>query len=131
MTRARTRQNRRGFVLVTMAASALVIFGALGLSVDIGRMYVAKSEVQAFTDAAALAATLRLNGTNSASMPHELQRQTASTGGTSTARMCPVHRLISLPQWLGPGRQTRRRRRGIYAPVFERPCRFRCISWGW
>ena len=65
MTRARTRQNRRGFVLVTMAASALVIFGALGLSVDIGRMYVAKSEVQAFTDAAALAATLRLNGTNS------------------------------------------------------------------
>jgi Flp pilus assembly protein TadG len=58
----RSRSRRSGFVLITMAASALVMTGALGMAFDIGRMYIAKSELQSFADAAALAATLRLNG---------------------------------------------------------------------
>jgi hypothetical protein len=35
----------------------------IGLAIDIGRMYIAKSEVQNFTDSASLAASLELDGT--------------------------------------------------------------------
>ncbi len=59
------RSRRSGFVLVTMAAGALAMTGALGMAFDIGRMYIAKNELQTFADAAALAATLRLNGQGS------------------------------------------------------------------
>ena len=57
-------QREQGFVLVTMAVSAAVLFGALGLSVDLGRMFIAKNETQAFCDSAALSAALFLDGTN-------------------------------------------------------------------
>ena len=39
------------------------MIGMFGLTVDLGRIYVVKSEIQAFADAAAMAAALRLNGT--------------------------------------------------------------------
>ena len=51
-------------VALVVAASALVVMGLLGLSVDLGRIYVTKNEFQNFSDAAALAAAHRLNGTN-------------------------------------------------------------------
>ena len=53
----------RGYVLITMAAAAVALFGALGLAVDVGRLFIGKSEAQAFCDSAALAATMQLNGT--------------------------------------------------------------------
>ncbi len=68
--------RRRGFVLVTMALSAVVLFGALGLAVDIGRMYIAKNESQGYADAAALAAALKLDGTSTG----VTAAQTAATG---------------------------------------------------
>jgi Flp pilus assembly protein TadG len=46
-----------------MAVSAIVVFGCLGLSMDLGRVYVAKNEAQSYADAAALSAALKLNGT--------------------------------------------------------------------
>ena len=60
-----SKSRRSGFVLVTMAAGALAMTGALGMAFDVGRMYIAKNELQTFADAAALAATLRLNGQGS------------------------------------------------------------------
>ena len=54
--------EKRGFVLVTMALTAVALFGVLGLAVDIGRMFIAKNETQAYCDAAALAAGLALDG---------------------------------------------------------------------
>jgi hypothetical protein len=39
------------------------MIGALGLSFDLGRMYITKNEAQAYTDSAALAAALQLDGT--------------------------------------------------------------------
>jgi len=40
------------------------VIGLLGLAVDVGRMYVVKSELQAYADNAALAATSALDGTS-------------------------------------------------------------------
>lgn len=60
------RQNsRRGFVVIALSLSLAFLVGVVGLAVDIGRMYVAKSEAQAFCDAAALSAAVKLDGTAS------------------------------------------------------------------
>ena len=58
----RERRRQSGFVLITIAISAIMLFGACGLVVDLGRLYVVRNELQVFADSAALAATLRLNG---------------------------------------------------------------------
>jgi Flp pilus assembly protein TadG len=57
-------RSRGGFVLITTALSIVALIGLLGVSVDIGRMFIAKSEVQTFTDLTAIAATRELNGTD-------------------------------------------------------------------
>jgi Flp pilus assembly protein TadG len=59
----RTTTSERGFVLVTVAVSILVIVAMLGLAIDLGRAFITKNEAQAYTDAAALAAASELNGT--------------------------------------------------------------------
>jgi hypothetical protein len=41
----------------------VVLLGALGIAFDLGRAFIVKNEAQAFTDSAALSATIRLNGT--------------------------------------------------------------------
>jgi len=59
-----TNNSRKGYVLVATAFGMTVVLGAAGLAVDIGRAYVARSEVQAYADAAAIAAAAQLNGTS-------------------------------------------------------------------
>lgn len=58
-----SRPGRRGFVLITMAISAFALIAALGMAVDIGRLFIAKNETQAYCDSAAVAAALMLDGT--------------------------------------------------------------------
>jgi Flp pilus assembly protein TadG len=60
----RNRRRQRGFILIVMAGASVVLFGCLGLAVDVGRMYIAKNEAQGYADAAALAAALKLDGTS-------------------------------------------------------------------
>lgn len=62
-SRSRRPGRQRGFVLVTMALAAAGVFGVVGLAVDVGRMFIAKNETQAYCDSAALAAALALDGT--------------------------------------------------------------------
>src|SRR5260221_3432262 len=77
-----TRRNSQqgGYVLITMAIAAFALIGILGVSVDIGRMFIAKNETQAFCDAAALAATLQLDGTTTGIS----DAKTAVTNSTNT-----------------------------------------------
>src|SRR6266404_1035331 len=60
--RPRRNRSESGYVLVTMAGTSFALLAGLGLAVDIGRMFIAKNETQAYCDSAAMAATLRLNG---------------------------------------------------------------------
>lgn len=55
--------GKRGFVLITTGVCILAMLGMLGLAVDLGRIYIVKSETQAYADSAALAAALELDGT--------------------------------------------------------------------
>ena len=56
--------NRRGVGLIITVVAAGVLFGILALTFDLGRIYIAQNELQTFTDAAALAATPELDGTD-------------------------------------------------------------------
>ena len=56
-------RKERGFVLVTTSLAALFLLGMAGLAIDIGRMYVARSETQSFVDSASLEATAQLDDT--------------------------------------------------------------------
>ena len=58
-----SRSRESGFSLLALGVSAAVIFGMLGIAIDLGRMYIARSESQTYVDAATLAASLELDGT--------------------------------------------------------------------
>jgi hypothetical protein len=85
MTRTPARQPRRrgGFVLVTTAISLVGLLALIGLSTDVGRIYVARAELQVFADEAAIMAGFELDGTVSGI---QRARTAATTGpGTGTA----------------------------------------------
>ena len=58
------QRNKRGVVLILAAVGAFAMVGVLGLAFDLGRTFVAKSELQNYTDAAAIGAALKLDGTS-------------------------------------------------------------------
>lgn len=58
------RKNERGAVLATAALGMLALLLAVGLGVDISRFYLAKTELQNASDAAALAAVSALNSSS-------------------------------------------------------------------
>jgi len=60
---AHKHSRERGFTLIASAICVVALFGAAGLAVDIGRMYITKNEAQSYADAAAVSAAMQLNGT--------------------------------------------------------------------
>jgi len=77
-------RGERGFALLATGASLVAIVGIAGISVDLGRMYIAKNELMAYTDASAVAAALQLDGTSAGIA----RAQTAAAGmGTGAHAM--------------------------------------------
>jgi Flp pilus assembly protein TadG len=62
--RSGRRSRQRGYVLIALSLGLVFILGMAGLAVDIGRMYVTKSEAQSFVDSASFSAALQLDGTS-------------------------------------------------------------------
>ncbi len=63
---ALSHRSRRqsGYILVATSLGLLFLLGAAGLSIDIGRMYITKTEAQAYVDSAAIAAAMQLDGSS-------------------------------------------------------------------
>ena len=59
---AGTRKGERGSILATSAIGMLSVLLAVGLGLDISRLYLTKAELQNAADAAALAGVSALNG---------------------------------------------------------------------
>jgi Flp pilus assembly protein TadG len=59
--RAGNRRGRRGFVLLVAAAMVFLMLPAIGLSVDLGMMYLVQMRLSAASDAASLAGARALN----------------------------------------------------------------------
>lgn len=57
------KPKQRGFVLIAMSVTMLLLLAVIGLAFDLGRVYIARNEAQIFTDAAAMAAASKLDGT--------------------------------------------------------------------
>ena len=72
------RRGQRGFALVTAGGCAIVVVAMLGLAVDLGRIYIAKNEAQAYADSAALDGVRDLDGTSDG-----LQRARDAVSGSS------------------------------------------------
>ena len=50
-------------MLIAMSASMFLLLAVIGMAFDLGRVYIARNEAQAFTDAASMAAASQLDGT--------------------------------------------------------------------
>jgi uncharacterized membrane protein len=57
-------RSQEGFVLIVTCIALAILIALAALGIDVGRMYVIKSELQAFADAAALNAAMQLDGTD-------------------------------------------------------------------
>ncbi len=60
---AHRRGGERGFSLILIGLALFVMIGMLGLAIDIGRMFVYKTELQTFADNSAMAAIAKMDGT--------------------------------------------------------------------
>ena len=80
----RRQDRRRGFSLFTLAILIPILIAMLGVSADLGRVYVVKTELQAFVDAAAVAAAYELNGT-SQGIQSATNMATSGPTGTNTS----------------------------------------------
>jgi Flp pilus assembly protein TadG len=78
--RGTARRRRRGAVLVMTALTMTGLMIATAFAVDLGRLYVLRSELQTAADAAALAAAVRLNG--DWNQAEQTARATAKANGT-------------------------------------------------
>lgn len=56
------RKRERGFVVIAMSVAMALLLAFVGLAFDFGRVYIARNEAQIYTDAAALTAAARLDG---------------------------------------------------------------------
>ncbi|MGH8808256.1 MAG: pilus assembly protein TadG-related protein, partial [Noviherbaspirillum sp.] len=62
------RRNQNGAVAVVVALSIAMLVGFVGLALDLGKLFVVKSELQASADACALAAARELTGASAAQL---------------------------------------------------------------
>ncbi len=90
--------GERGFVLVSTAVCLPVIVGMLGLTVDVGRLYITKTELQSYVDSAAIAAAYELNGTSQGITNAITVAQSGSNGGTSINRWNFGTQTVGIPQ---------------------------------
>ena len=72
--------REKGFVLIVTCIVLAILLGLAGLGIDIGRMYVIQSELQAFSDAAALNAALQWDGSEGGIVRARLAASEFATG---------------------------------------------------
>ena len=60
----RPHSKNAGFVLIAMSVAMVLMLAMIGMAFDFGRIYIARNEAQVFTDAAAMTAASKLDGTD-------------------------------------------------------------------
>ena len=75
--------TERGFSLITFAILLPAMIAGTGISVDLGRIYVTKTELQQYADAAAIDAAFELDGT-SAGITDAYNKAIVGPGTTAT-----------------------------------------------
>ena len=101
-TRQKRAKRQRGFVLIATAISMTLLLGLAALSIDLGRMYVIRAELQSFTDAAALTAARSFDGRTFDGSPASLDRARAAAQSLAKARMPCAGTLGRRPSRMSP-----------------------------
>ncbi len=79
-------RGERGFSLILLSLTLVVLLGMVGLGVDLGRMFIHKTELQTFADASALAAISQMDGTALGIQLADSMATTGPAGATSPNR---------------------------------------------
>jgi Flp pilus assembly protein TadG len=101
--------SRKGYVVLATAVSVFVIIGMLGLAVDLGRLFIIKSEAQAFADSAAILAATKLDGKNTGltaatnAVTGSVNKYNFNTQSIPTNRMTVEFATGKTGPWLTPG----------------------------
>ena len=74
---------QQGYTLVVTAIGLAGVVGMAGLGIDVGRMHVARTEVQTLVDGASIAAALQLDGTSQGIARAVSAVNTAQTGSSA------------------------------------------------
>ena len=106
-------KKERGAVAVLVALSMALLIGFVGLALDLGRLYVAKTELQNSADACALAAARELTGANTN------QLTLAEAAGITTGELHDV--LFQGEQVVISGVTFSTSLTGTYQPAFSGP----------
>lgn len=102
MTHSNKSRRKNGYVLVTMAVAGFALMGAVGLAVDMGRLYITKTEAQAYADAAALAAAIELDGTSLGIANAKAALSKANNTWNFNTNVVPAPTLEFAPSASGP-----------------------------
>ncbi len=87
----RREQRRSGSVLPLVVVAGIAVFGMAALATDVGHVWAARSELQAATDAAALAAAVNMvNSTNTAFTQAAAEAAADTLGTANRADRNPV-----------------------------------------
>lgn len=81
--RSSAARHQRGAVAIIIGITLAVLIGFVGLALDLGKLYIAKTELQNAADACALAAARELTGTNIAQL--DIAEAAGITTGTRSA----------------------------------------------
>lgn len=81
--RPAARQQQRGVIAIVVGLTLAVLIGFVGLALDLGKLYIAKTELQNAADACALAAARELTGTNASQL--DIAEAAGITTGTRSA----------------------------------------------
>jgi Flp pilus assembly protein TadG len=105
---AKPTKSRKGYVMLATAISVFVIIGMLGLAVDLGRLFIIKSEAQAFADSAAILAATKLDGKNTGltaatnAVTGSVNRFNFNTQTIPSNRMTVEFATSKVGPWLAP-----------------------------
>src|ERR1035441_4807921 len=80
--RNRVHSSRRGFVMVTMILSLVILMAFLGLAIDVGYEQYVKVRMQTAADAAALGGALELHASGSSNLVSSAKADAAANGFT-------------------------------------------------
>jgi hypothetical protein len=85
--KAARKGRERGFSVIMIGVCAVVMFGTLGLTTDLGRVFITKNELQAFADAASVAGALKFDGTSDGLKKADAIGATGPSGASGPATL--------------------------------------------
>lgn len=97
-------RRQRGAVILTVCMALLFLLGFMGIAVDLGRLFIVRSELQTAMDSCALAAAQELDGVGAVIDGVSDSISRARSAGITSGNLNRVN--LQSPDWSGQGRIT-------------------------